>query len=641
MNEYPEQFIYYVIRIKDSPEYPKFVVKWDEQKNEIKEFEDLEKENNYITRIYYFKKPESKNYLSLSFGNQSSELNLMGKNFIFDDYKISFSNIEMSLYEKFKAYKMFIEKKSSSSPKIRDLFYEDCYKLCLKTPIDFLIFIETLIHYKSNDEKVNKLFLHLADSSEFYNLNIETLRNSGRDYIEIIENLSKNQNLEKKKENGIEIVLMILYICLSYEDKFTNFYENSKKQNKKNVCQILNKIQSVEELFINKNLGKRIQESHDKKEVKDLLYSCNYFSNLIYLLSFYIKNPKKIQVDLSKNSYKILNEDNLELIISRYEEIKNQVPSVIISQNHWDNYRNIYKSHLNLKKLLLLHKVLNNQTEFFEAINYVIQEYLETSPSSLEICEFIQKFLTSNLDWIKGKFTVILGKYFNLKNLSNDEIEEFKKCKLKELCGEKIYIKQFESLISSADNLSIMEKTLKLFDFDYINNEEEKKKFYPTIDFIIDEIVKKCKKYEENEYQSLFNIINFILFKMNTNQISELINLMQKNIPFKYLIDIFIKMLNDNTINNAEINNKIITFLLKKCITNNKIDYLITKITNKEKMKIILNQKDLKSKEFSIPSPTIKDFLLNEDSKSIIILKRFIEVGKFENFEFINEGYGK
>ena len=171
---------------------------------------------------------------------------------------------------------------------------------------------------------------------------------------------------------------------------------------------------------------------------------------------------KKIQVDLSKNSYKILNEDNLELIISRYEEIKNQVPSVIISQNHWDNYRNIYKSHLNLKKLLLLHKVLNNQTEFFEAINYVIQEYLETSPSSLEICEFIQKFLTSNLDWIKGKFTVILGKYFNLKNLSNDEIEEFKKCKLKELCGEKIYIKQFESLISSADNLSIMEKTLKL-----------------------------------------------------------------------------------------------------------------------------------------------------------------------------------
>ena len=156
----PEQFIYYVIRIKDSPEYPKFVVKWDEHKNEIKEFEDLEKENNYITRIYYFKKPESKNYLSLSFGNQSSELNLMGKNFIFDDYKISFSNIEMSLYEKFKAYKMFIEKQSSSSPKIRDLFYEDCYKLCLKTPIDFLIFIETIIHYKSNDEKVNKLFLH-------------------------------------------------------------------------------------------------------------------------------------------------------------------------------------------------------------------------------------------------------------------------------------------------------------------------------------------------------------------------------------------------------------------------------------------------------------------------------------------------
>ena len=128
---------------------------------------------------------------------------------------------------------------------------------------------------------------------------------------------------------------------------------------------------------------------------------------------------------------------------------------------------------------------------------------------------------------------------------------------------------------------------------------------------------------------------------MNTNQISELINLMQKNLPFNYLIDIFITMLNDNIIKDAEINNKIITFLLKNCITNNKIDYLITKITNKEKMKIILNQKDLKNKEFSIPTPTIKDFLLNEDSKSIIILKRFIEVGQFDNSEFINEGYGK
>ena len=114
------------------------------------------------------------------------------------------------------------------------------------------------------------------------------------------------------------------------------------------------------------------------------------------------------------------------------------------------------------------------------------------------------------------------------------------------------------------------------------------------------------------------------------------------NLAFSYLIDILSKILNDDIINDKNINNEIVKYLLENCIKKNQIDVLITKITNKNYMKKILSQKDLKGQKNSIPIPEIKDFLINEDIKSIIILKKFIDDGQFENKDFFdNEGYGK
>ena len=114
------------------------------------------------------------------------------------------------------------------------------------------------------------------------------------------------------------------------------------------------------------------------------------------------------------------------------------------------------------------------------------------------------------------------------------------------------------------------------------------------------------------------------------------------NLAFSYLIDILSKILNDEIIKDKNINNEIVKYLLENCIQKNQIDILITKITNKNYMKKMLSQKDLKGQKNSIPIPEFKDFLIDEDIKSMIILKKFIDDGQFEKKDFIeNEGYGK
>ena len=136
----PENFIYYVKKIKDHSESIK--IKWTiDAENIIPDHEDLEKENNEncIPRIYYFQKDENKKSLLLTSGSKTFTLILNNKNFIFDSEQIS--NDEMSLYEKFTFYKKFVEKLSSSSPNIKKIFYKDCLKLCSNQNINFLIFL--------------------------------------------------------------------------------------------------------------------------------------------------------------------------------------------------------------------------------------------------------------------------------------------------------------------------------------------------------------------------------------------------------------------------------------------------------------------------------------------------------------------
>ena len=88
--------------------------------------------------------------------------------------------------------------------------------------------------------------------------------------------------------------------------------------------------------------------------------------------------------------------------------------------------------------------------------------------------------------------------------------------------------------------------------------------------------------------------IKFLISKgIKIQQIKDLINSIEMNLAFSYLIDILSKILNDDIINDKNINNEIVKYLLENCIKKNQIDVLITKITNKNYMKNILSQKDL------------------------------------------------
>ena len=77
------------------------------------------------------------------------------------------------------------------------------------------------------------------------------------------------------------MVMIFLYVSLSYEDKFITFY-NKYKKDKKEIYNIINQIQIIEHLFIEKKLGKKIEETNNEEEFNELLKWCKYFSNFIY-----------------------------------------------------------------------------------------------------------------------------------------------------------------------------------------------------------------------------------------------------------------------------------------------------------------------------------------------------------------------
>ena len=650
INENPEELLYYIIRRKDDDKQIKFSVCWDTPKREeiIPDFKDLRKENNenYTTRIYYFKKNDQKIQITLTLGPKSFNLNNINFDQIFhyNDWPKIFSIIEMSLYEKYKSYKQFVEMLSSASPKLKEIFYEDCVKLCSNN-LNFLIFLDTLEYYKNNEKLSNKLFVYLSQCSQFDNFDIKMLQNSEKNYIELIEYFTQNKNLnsQNNEDKGKKRALIIIYMCLSFEDKFKQYYHNNKKD-KKSINYELNQIQSVEELYIEKKIRKKIETSNKKDKVYELIKRCKYFSDFIFLFSLLIKNPNNFNFDFSKKYYEITNEDNIELIIKRYKEIKNKINSFSINKKIWQDYCLQFQSKNNLNNLLLLKDVIDDKENFISSINQVIKNIIaDSNLSNLEICKIIQKNLTSNLDWMKGKINLNLANYFDLEDLSDEVIKEFKNCKLNELYEEQNLFLEQNFFILKSGSLKILENTLKLFNFDYnLKKKEEKNRFEEIIKSIINIIGNIFKNYKEYEEKYLYNIINFMLsIGIGSNQIKELILTIRTKLPFNHVLDILTTILNENIIKYKDINNDIINYLFENSLNKNKIDVLLTKIKNKTYLKYILTQKDLKSQKFLIPIPQKSDFLQDEDCKSLIILGKFIEDGHFENTEFTNEGYGK
>ena len=335
-NQNPEELLFFIFRLKEEAKDQKLNVKLDDKTELTIESKDLEKETNenFITRIVYFKIIKGKNYL-ITFGTKTSSLNYNNElQFIYDDNIKDSSIIEMPIFEKFKSFNKFVE--NSGNPKLWIIFYNDSFKMCLKPSIHFLIFLDILQHFKEQSEKTNKLFRNFALASKFNDFNIDELKelDNKYKYIELIESLTQNQNLSLKSKNedrGKVMVMIFLYVCLSYEDKFINFY-NKNKTDKKEIYNIISQIQIIENIFIEKKIGKKIEETNNAEEVNGLLKYCKYFSNFIYLLSFYIKNPNKFPLnkEVTSKIYETSNEDDLLFILNTYNENKSIIPSLSI-----------------------------------------------------------------------------------------------------------------------------------------------------------------------------------------------------------------------------------------------------------------------------------------------------------------------
>ena len=224
-NQNPEELLFFIFRLKEDSKKQKLNIKLEDKTEIIIESKDLKKDSNenFITRIVYFKIIKGKNYL-ITFGTKTSSLNYNNElQFIYDDILKDNSIIEMFIFEKFKSYKKFVE--NSDIPKLLNIFYNDSFKLCLKPSIHFLILLDILQHFREQSEKTNKLFRNFSLVYKFNNFNIDELKelNDKHKYIELIEYLTQNQNLSlksKNEERGKVMVMIFLYVCLSYEDKF-------------------------------------------------------------------------------------------------------------------------------------------------------------------------------------------------------------------------------------------------------------------------------------------------------------------------------------------------------------------------------------------------------------------------------------
>ncbi len=189
-----EKLLFFIIRLKEESKEQKLNVKLEDRTELTIESKDLEKETNenYITRIIYFKIIREKKYL-ITFGTKTSSLNYNNElQFIYDDNIKDSSIIEMSIFEKFKSYKKFVKK--SDIPNLLNIFYNDSIKLCQKLSIHLLIFLDILQHFKEQEEKTNKLFRNFALTSKFNDFNIDELKelDNKYKYIELIESLTQN-----------------------------------------------------------------------------------------------------------------------------------------------------------------------------------------------------------------------------------------------------------------------------------------------------------------------------------------------------------------------------------------------------------------------------------------------------------------
>ncbi len=632
----PKAYAFFIVKFKPTFEENELQFFYDNNEIQLKEYE-CEKVENYKIKIIFFQKISSSRKFYIKY--KSIKQNLDNSiNFFFNTPILSYSQLELSDSEEFRLYHNFVNEIKSDS--LIELFYTNATLNFGKKKINLYIALELLTHYK-NDEKYIEVIYSMITITNKYSIDMYQLNKSKEKWIQFVEVFDKIELLSEDQVNKGKIILMIfLYICLDY-DKFNKFYEKNKndKKKKEEMYRIIGLNKTIEHLFIVEKVIKDFSNHKSFEKIKDMLSKINYFENYLFLLDYILKNTnKKINQIEIKDNYHISKDDDIDKIINIYEDLIKVIPNFKKEKkikNFWISYINEFEKDKNIKKLIELKIIIPESELLKNSISKCVQTILDSLDfSNMEMIDFIKKNLTSNIHLLRGEleFMNIFSK-FDFEKIEENFIKEFKNMKLRELMGSRAFYSTQAIPIINANNLNQLEKIMEILDFGYDPNVSNELFFFQNFLTSINETIERfLNDYKDIEYDSLVNIvIKLSSNRMNTESLKKLIEILYNKLPKKVQIKLFIQLINIENIFNNEIYEKIINYLRILCIENNQIEETLENIQNINYLNSILENYEL---------PKEDDFFLNEEKKSLKIIKTFIDKRVFENSNFIKDGYG-
>tara|TARA_B100002052_G_scaffold298448_1_gene331947 strand:+ start:371 stop:1087 length:717 start_codon:yes stop_codon:yes gene_type:complete len=213
---------------------------------------------------------------------------------------------------------------------------------------DIFIFLDDVQFDKRSWQQRNKVKSNLGE--QFISVPVKTKKKS-RQLIKDVEINNQNFYQEHLK------IIKFNYSKSKYFDKIFPYFSDIEKKISNEVHLSKINIILINQIFKILNLKKKIYQSSDlnigDKKTSKLINICNHFKDKNYLI-----NPGAL--DYLKNDFDLLNNENIELYLLEYNEIKyNQLYGNFLSHlsiidllfNEGDNSINILNKSFNLNRI--------------------------------------------------------------------------------------------------------------------------------------------------------------------------------------------------------------------------------------------------------------------------------------------------
>ncbi len=144
-----KSYVFIIFKFKPTFEENQLHFLYDNFEVQKKGFE-CEKNENYLIKIFYFQRVPTCRKFCVKYKTIKQELD-NSVNFIFNIPILSYSQLELSDYEKFGFYHNFINEMNSDS--LIELFYTNCALIFGNKVVNLQIALELLEHYKNNKKR--------------------------------------------------------------------------------------------------------------------------------------------------------------------------------------------------------------------------------------------------------------------------------------------------------------------------------------------------------------------------------------------------------------------------------------------------------------------------------------------------------